>query len=149
MDLKWPLSRGSQFKLHFYLGEGETEDCTKVSTSLFFSKDCWLIIPRYKAFNRNKMHGNPTRLEIIRQHYDSKIRISRDYLVNRLFLQKIKLRWPLSKGSHFNIYFRLGCRENRRSCQSFHEIPFFSKTVYLINPDHYVTLQIYYHLKLS
>ena len=61
---------------------------------------------------------------------------------------KINLKRPLSGGSHFKIYFRLECQENRGSHQNFHEIP-FSKDRVLINLDHYVTLQIYYHLKLS
>ena len=51
----------------------------------------------------------PTRLEIIQPNYDSKIRIPRDYLVDGPYLQKIKLNGPLSRGSHFNIYFRLEC----------------------------------------
>ena len=33
MGLRRSLSRGSRFKLHFYLGDGETDDRTKVSTS--------------------------------------------------------------------------------------------------------------------
>ena len=54
---------------------------------------------------------------------------------------KIKLRWPLSRGSHFNIYFCLECQGNWGSLQKFHGIPFFKDRV-LINPGHYVTLQI-------
>ena len=51
---------------------------------------------------------------------------------------KIKLKWPLSRGSHFNIYFRLERRENRGSRQNFHEILFFKDRV-SIDPDHYVS----------
>ena len=61
---------------------------------------------------------------------------------------KNKIKVTLSKGSHFNIYFRLECQGIRGSRQNFHGIS-FSKDRVLINPDHYVTLQIYYHLKLS
>ena len=66
-----------------------------------------------------------------------------DYLINRLYLQRINLKRPLSRGSHFKIYFRLENRENRESPQNFHEIPFFKDRV-LINPNRYTTLQIYY-----
>ena len=38
MGLRWPLSRGSQFKLHFHLGRREIEDCVKVSTSPLFEE---------------------------------------------------------------------------------------------------------------
>ena len=62
----------------------------------------------------------------------------------RLYLQKVKLKWPLSRGSHFDIYFRLECWENRGSRQNFHEI-LFSKDCILINPDHFVT----YHLMIT
>ena len=51
----------------------------------------------------------------------------RDYLVNRLILQKINLKKPLSRGSRFKIYFRLERRENYGSRQNFHEIPFSKK----------------------
>ena len=67
----------------------------------------------------------------------------RDYLVHCLYLQKINLKRPLSRGSRFKIYFRLECRKNRGSCQNFHEIPFPEDRV-LINSNHYITLQIYY-----
>ena len=52
---------------------------------------------------------------------------------------KIRSKSPLFRGSHFNIYFRLECQENRGSRQNFHEIP-FSKDRVLINSDH-VTFQ--------
>ena len=66
-----------------------------------------------------------------------------DYLMNRLYLQRINLKRPLFRGSRFKIYFRLECRGNRGSRQNFHEIP-FSKDRVLISPNHYVTLQICY-----
>ena len=71
------------------------------------------------------------------------LQMFRDYLINRLYLQRINLKRPLSKGSRFKIYFRLENWENRGSRQNFHKILFFKDRV-LINLDHYVTLQIYY-----
>ena len=56
-----------------------------------------------------------------------------DYLVNDLYLQKTKLKGPLSRGSHFNIYFRLERRGNRGSRQNFHGIPFFQKKMHINN----------------
>ena len=70
----------------------------------------------------------------------------RDYLVNGLYLQKIKLKGPLSRGSHFNIYFRLECRKNRGSRQNFQGIS-SSKDRILINSDHFVTLSSYAYIK--
>ena len=67
-----------------------------------------------------------------------------DYLVNRLYLQKINLEKPLSRGSRFKIYFRLECRGNRGSDQNFHEI-LFSKDRILIKLNHFVT----YHLMIT
>ena len=55
MGLRWPLSRGSQFKLYFYLGGGETEDHVKVSTSPLFkgllvnNSKLWDILTRTKC----------------------------------------------------------------------------------------------------
>ena len=82
----------------------------------------------------------------------TKLKIENMY-VPRLFgkpsiFTKNKIRVTLSRGNHFKIYFCLECQGNRGSCQNFHRIP-FSKDRVLINPGHYVTLQIYYHLKLS
>ena len=56
-----------------------------------------------------------------------KIRMFRDYLINRFYLQKINLKRPLSRGSRFKIYFRLKNWENRGSRQNFHGIPFFQR----------------------
>ena len=56
----------------------------------------------------------------------------RNYLVNCLYLQKINLKRPLSRGSRFEIYFRLECWGNRGSRQNFHEI-LFPKDHVLIN----------------
>ena len=48
----------------------------------------------------------------------------RNYLVNRLYLQKINLKKPLSRGSHFKGHFDLKFRGNRRSSQDFHGASF-------------------------
>ena len=45
------------------------------------------------------------------------------------YLTKITLKKPLSRGSHFKIYFCSERRENRGSRLNFHGIP-FSKTMY-------------------
>ena len=45
------------------------------------------------------------------------------------YLTKITLKKPLSRGSHFKIYFRLERRGNRGSRHDFHGI-LFSKTIY-------------------
>ena len=79
----------------------------------------------------------------LRQNWKSRIRMFQDYLINHFYLQKITLKKSLSRDSCFNIYFRLECRGNRGSRQNFHGIPFPKDSV-LINPNHYVTLQIYY-----
>ena len=76
----------------------------------------------------------------------SKVRMFWDYLVNRLYLQKINLKRPLSRGSCFKIYFHLEYWENRGLCQDFHEIPFFEDRL-LINPDHFVILSSHAYIK--
>ena len=62
----------------------------------------------------------------------------RNYLLNRLCLQKVNLKKFLSRGSRFKIYFCLECRGNRGSSQNFHEIPFYKDRT-LISSDHSVT----------
>ena len=110
------------------------EDRTKVSTSPLFEG---LLI------NNTELRDNLTRTKYMtipigpkgrRQNGKSKVRMFRDYLVNRLYLQKINLKRPLSGGSRFKIYFRPECRENRGSRQNFYEIPFFKDHI-LIKPD--------------
>ena len=69
----------------------------------------------------------------------------RGYLINRLYLQKINLKRPLSRGSRFKIYFRLEYQRYRGSRQNFHEI-LFSKDRILIKPNHFITWQIHHHI---
>ena len=80
----------------------------------------------------------PIRPTELRQIGNKKKRMFRDYLINRLYLQIVNLKRPISRGSRFKIYFRLKCQRNRGSRQNFHEIP-FSKNRILINPGHFVT----------
>ena len=143
MGLRWPLSRGSQFKFHFTRGDGETEDRAKVSTSPLFEG---LLINNTKLQDilaRTRCMTIQIKPKELRQNWKSRIRMFRDYLINRLYLQKINLKRPLSRSSRFKIYFRLECWGNRGSRQNFHGIPFPKDRVF-INPNHYVTLQIYY-----
>ena len=70
--------------------------------------------------------------------------MSRIYLINRFYLQKINLKKPLSRGSRFKIYFRLECRENRGSRQNFHGFH-LSKDRVLINLGHKITKIILTH----
>ena len=69
INLKRPLSRGSQFKFYFYLGQWGNRGSHKdfhVSSS---SKDCWLIILNYGTFqSRNKMHDNTNVTKELRQY---------------------------------------------------------------------------------
>ena len=79
----------------------------------------------------------------LRQNEESKIRMFQDYLINRLYLQRINLKRPLSKGNRFKIYFRLECRGNQGSPPRFPRSS-FSEDRILINLNHDVTLPIYY-----
>ena len=58
MGLRWPLSRDSQFKFYFYLGDEKIEDCAKVSTSPLFEGSLINNNELRDKFNKNKMHGN-------------------------------------------------------------------------------------------
>ena len=64
--------------------------------------------------------------------------------MNRLYLQKMNLKRPLSRSSRFKIYFRLECRRNQGSHQNFHEIP-LSKKSHFNKTGLFVT----YHLKTT
>ena len=70
----------------------------------------------------------------------------RDYLVNRLYLQKINLKRPISKGNRSKIYFRLEYRGNQGSRQDFHGTLFFEDRL-LINPNHFVILSSHAYVK--
>ena len=58
------------------------------------------------------MHVNTNVTKELRQTWESKIRMFRDYLINRLYLQEINLKRPLSRGGRFKTYFRLERRGN-------------------------------------
>ena len=127
MGLRWPLSRGSQFKLHFYLGwRGNRGSGQSFHSPLFEGS----LINNTKLRDnliRTKCMAIPIGPKRLWHNRQSKVRMFRDYLINYLYLQKINLKRPLSRGNHFKIYFRLECRKNRGSRQNFHEIHFSKK----------------------
>ena len=81
------------------------------------------------------MHGNTGTTK----NNTIKLRVKNTYALGLFgrpsLFTNIKLKHPLSRGSHFNIYFRLKCQGNRGLRQNFYEIP-FSKDRVLINLDH-------------
>ena len=100
-----------------------------------FSKDHRLIITNYGIIQQEQ---NAWQCYYDLKKYD-KIE-NQEYVCSGLFdkrlhLQRINLKRPLSRGSHFKIYFRLKNRENRGSRQNFHRTP-FSKDRVLIKSDH-------------
>ena len=107
-----------------------------------FSKDYW--------FNNTELRDISTRIicmtiPIWLESY-GKLKIKNTY-IPRLFdkpslFTKIKLKWPLSRDSHFNIYFHLECQGNWGLRQNFYRI-LFSKYRILINSDHFVTYDFY------
>ena len=97
-------------------------------------------------FNKKNIHDNTN----MTKETTTKLKIKNTY-VPGLFgkpslFTKIKLEWPLSRGSHFKIYFRLECRGNRGSRQNFYGIP-FSKDHILINPVYFVPLTSHAYIK--
>ena len=58
VNLKGPLSRGSQFKFHSYLGWQGNRGSSQSFHATSFSRDCRSIIPKHKTFNKDEMHGN-------------------------------------------------------------------------------------------
>ena len=61
------------------------------------------------------------------QNWKSRIRMFLDYLINRLYLQRINLKRPLSRGSHFKIYFRLKKSGKSRIAPKFPRNSFFQR----------------------
>ena len=129
MSLRWPLSRGSQFKLYFYLGWRENWGSRQHFHVTSFEG---LLINNTKLRDilaRTRCMAIQMKPKELQQNWKSRIRVFRDYLINHLYLQRINLKRPLSRGSHFEIYFRLECRRNWGSRQNFHGI-LFSKIAY-------------------
>ena len=128
MGLRWPLSRGSQFKFHFYLGWLENRGSRQGFHSPLFEGS---------LINNDELRDNSIRtkcmaIQVWLKNYD-KLGNQNTY-VPKLFDKpslstKIILKKPLSRGSRFKIHFRLERRGNRGSCRNFHGIP-FPKTVY-------------------
>ena len=89
MSLRWPLSRGSQFKLHFHLGWREIEDRASVSTSPLFRELLINNIESRNISNKNNMHVNAKKnLKTYDEIKNKKKLMFRNYLINRLILQK-------------------------------------------------------------
>ena len=72
MGLRWPLSRGSQFKLHFTWDDGKTEDRVKVSTSPLFEGSLIKNTALRDILMRTKCMAIQKWFEINWQIYESK-----------------------------------------------------------------------------
>ena len=129
-DSRWPLLGGSQLKLYLHEGWRRNRGYNQSFHVASFSEDFWLIILEHDTFNKRQMHGNADMIKTIYQNYDQKVP---GYINKPSLFTKIKLKWPLLGGSHFNIYFHSERRKNRGSNQDFHEISLF-KDDSLINP---------------
>ena len=140
MSLRWPLSRDSQFKFHFYLRWRKNRGSRQSSTSPLFEGPLINNTELWDNLIKIKCMAIPIGPKGLWQNGKSKVRMFRDYLVNRFYLQKINLKKPLSRGNRFKIYFRLECWGNQGSRQNFHKIP-FSKDRLLINLNRYVMIR--------
>ena len=148
MNLKGPLSRGSRFKCHFYLGWQGNRGSSQSFHATSFLRDCRSLIPKHEVFNRDRMHGN-TNMTSNKMTKLWQKKIYTPWSINEPSLfTKIKLEWPLLGGSHFNIYLHSERRRNRGSNQDFHEISFF-KDRSLINHDHFTILPTHAYTKKS
>ena len=58
LNLKRPLSRGSQFKSHLYLRWQGNRGSSQSFHATSFSRDYRSIIPKHEAFNMDEMHSN-------------------------------------------------------------------------------------------
>ena len=129
MGLRWPLSRGSQFKLHVLLGVTEKSRIAPKFPRHLFSKDHQSIIINYGIFNKSNMHGNAIMTWSKMTKLETENTNVRRLFSRPSYLSKITLKKPLSRGSRFKIHFCLERRGNRGSRLNFHGIP-FSKTIY-------------------
>ena len=77
MGLRWPLSRGSQFKLHFYLGWRGNH--AKVSTSPFFEGLLINNIELRDILTRTKYMAMQNDLKWNDEFTSQKIRMAQDY----------------------------------------------------------------------
>ena len=109
-NLKWPLSRSNLFKIQFYLEWRENRGSSQ------------------------RFHINKLKLRDMKQgdmHDNTKCNIYKvkNYMHSRIISEpfpftKVKLKWPLSRGSCFKIHFCLKFWENRGSSQNFHGVLF-------------------------
>ena len=114
-DLKWPLSRGSQFKIHSYLRWRKKPRIESKFSRHLFSKGHKLIV------SSHVVQDKVTCIMTMMRHFHD----IPELFGKRPFFVRNDLKWPLSGGSHFIIRSYSEWRENRRSSQDFHGIPFF------------------------
>ena len=134
MGLRWSYLETVDLSFIFTWNDGEIEDRPKFSRHLFFKKLLINNIELRDISTKKVCMTIPIWLKKLQRNWKSKIRMFRDYLVHRLYLQKINLKRPLSRGSRFKIYFRLECRRNWGSRQNFHGIPIFRR-VFINKPE--------------
>ena len=134
MGLKWPLSRDSQFKLHFYLGLEKPRIAPKFSRHLF-SRDYWLIILNHQNLTLNPNAWWYPNWLYIMQYFKVKNYIHFEIISRLSHFSKVKLKWPLSRDSHFKIHFGLEFRENQGLSQNFHRVLFLGDCK-IITPSH-------------
>ena len=72
MNSKGPLSRGSRFKFHFYLGWQGNRGSSQSFHAASFSRDCRSIIPKTRHLTRIKCMAIPIRFKTIWQIQKSK-----------------------------------------------------------------------------
>ena len=135
MGLRWPLSRGSQFKLSFYLGWRGNRGSSQSFYVTSSSKNCWLIILNHQNLTLNPNAWWYPNWLYIMQYFKVKNYIHFG-IINRLsHFSKVKLKWPLSRDSHFKIHFGLEFRENQGLSQNFHRVLFLGDCK-IITPSH-------------
>ena len=61
VNLKWPLSRGSPFKIHFYFEWQENRGSSPSFHAFPLSKDCKLINPNYETYSKVTCMAIPSR----------------------------------------------------------------------------------------
>ena len=125
MNLKGPLSRGGQFKFHFYLRWQGNRGSSQSFHATSFSRDYRSIIPKHEAFNRDEMHGNTNTT----WNKMTKLRVKRHVwheIISRLspLWKKVKFKATPTRGGYFKVHFDLEFWGNRGSSQDFHGAPF-------------------------
>ena len=70
------------------------------------------------------MHDNAKMATIILLYLQSQNYVHPEIISKPSPFMKVKLKWPLSRGSRFKVHFCLEFQGNRGSSQDFHEVPF-------------------------